>query len=329
MNKQRVIEGLFCSIARSIVWLLAVTGTGVNAATDCPVWLGIGVGYEITIKNLSPSDFTPGERVNCLASSSIVVGDDVAVPANVPFHLISPKVSFMKKVSIAGPLRVISDTRELNDTGITTYSDDTDNGLSMPPATHPGQDARYGRDAIWNDDTDGHAGFSFTKLDAQGNALAASARQWSCVKDNVSGLVWEVKDDVFNSLRNKDNTYSWYNPDNASNGGDPGTVDGGVCSGSNCDTQAYVDAVNAQGLCGANDWRLPAAAELAGILSLDRYAGAIDTDYFPHTMPSEYWTSTPSAAGSPWAEYVEFADGRSDAGLKSQSHRVRLVRDAK
>lgn len=44
-----------------------------------------------------------------------------------------------------------------------------------------------------NDDSDGHAGFSFTKLDANGNELLANATDWSCVKDNVTGLIWEVK----------------------------------------------------------------------------------------------------------------------------------------
>ncbi len=327
MTHQRWRDGFFRLIGGLTVLSFSVFGSIVNASTDCPVWLGIGIN-DITIKNLSPSDFTPGEVINCLASSSITVGDDVAVPANVAFNLISPRISFTKKVSMVGRLRVITDTGELNDTGIVEYGDDSNNNLPNSPVTYPGQDARYGRDSIWNDDGDGHAGFSFTKLDAQGNVLAASATDWSCVKDNVTGFIWEVKDDVFNSLRNKDNTYSWYNPDTDSNGGSSGVANDGLCSGSDCDTQAFVEAVNAQALCGADDWRLPSFSELVGILSLDRYVTAIDSNYFPNTIPDRYWTSTPSAVGSPWAEYVEFADGRVDAILKSSDYRVRLVREA-
>lgn len=63
-------------------------------------------------------------------------------------------------------------TGRLNDTGITACGNEAQNGLPCPLATHPGQDGDYGRDATANDDRDGHAGFSFTKLDANGKPLA-------------------------------------------------------------------------------------------------------------------------------------------------------------
>jgi len=62
-------------------------------------------------------------------------------------------------------------TGRLNDTGITACSNEGQNGLPCPLATHPGQDGDSGRDATANDDRDGHAGFSFTKLDANGKPL--------------------------------------------------------------------------------------------------------------------------------------------------------------
>ena len=49
------------------------------------------------------------------------------------------------------------------------------NNLTCPVDGYPWQDAQDGRDKTHDDDSDGHAGFSFTKLDANGNALAASA----------------------------------------------------------------------------------------------------------------------------------------------------------
>ena len=44
----------------------------------------------------------------------------------------------------------------------------------------------------------------YTKLDAQGNELPKSASSWSCVLDNRSGLVWEVKTND-GGARDKDN----------------------------------------------------------------------------------------------------------------------------
>ncbi len=159
----------------------------------------------------------------------------------------------------------------LNDTGIDWCADETTNFLPCPVDGYPGQDAQDGRDVTHNDPSDGHAGFSFTKLDASGNPLAASASSWSCVRDNVTGLIWEVKTDD-GGLRDKDWTYSWYNPDATANGGSAGYADyGNNCfDPSRCDTDKYVADINGAGLCGASDWRLPADDELLSIVSDDR-----------------------------------------------------------
>ena len=49
------------------------------------------------------------------------------------------------------------------------------------------QDCGSGRDFSHNDNSDGFAGFSFTKLDQQGRELAADAEQWHCVRDMSPG----------------------------------------------------------------------------------------------------------------------------------------------
>lgn len=59
-----------------------------------------------------------------------------------------------------------------------------------------GDDATHGRDsvaALKNDNNDGLAAFSFTKLDYQGNKLSDNSSNFSCVEDNVTGLVYEKK----------------------------------------------------------------------------------------------------------------------------------------
>ena len=165
-------------------------------------------------------------------------------------------------------------TGKLNDTGNTTcykflYGDSyLASIVPCPVSGYPRQDPDVGRDATADDDSDGRAGFSFIKVDAEGRPLSADAQDWSCIKDKVTGLMWERKTSD-GGLRDKANTYSWYNPDMNTNGQIEGSKDGGTCTGEiRCDTQAYIDEVNKKGLCGYKDWRLPTPTELYGLLDL-------------------------------------------------------------
>ena len=222
----------------------------------------------------------------------------------------------------------------LNDTGIDWCADADSHCLDCPVAGYPGQDAESGRDVTHNDDSDGHAGFSFTKISNSGQPLPASAalgggpNDWACTRDNVTGLIWEVKTDD-GGLRDKDWTYSWYNPDPTMNGGSAGYADyGDDCFDSaRCDTDKYVADVNARGLCGASDWRLASRDELLSITSNDRYAPAIDTAFFPNTLSSRYWSSSPYAyfPGVAWTVDFYYGDVES-AGGKANPNYVRLVR---
>ena len=228
----------------------------------------------------------------------------------------------------------------LNDTGITTCADDANNGLACPQVEYPGQDAEHGRDAqalagSLSKIGDGRAGFDFTKLDANGNPLADQSvayttTPWHCVKDNVTGLIWEVKT-TDGGVRDAGHTYTWYNSTGINDGGDPGVANGGTCvDGSNCDTEKYVAAVNAIGLCGRTDWRLPKVEELLSLLdySVAYPFIAIDTAYFPNTM-SIYWSASPYADSVSRAWSVGF-DSRTDMiNQKIVGHNVRLVSDGR
>ena len=215
----------------------------------------------------------------------------------------------------------------LNDTGITTCSDWNTNGYDCPLVDFPGQDGDYGRDVTNNDDGDGHAGFSFTKIDGSGNDLAASASEWSCVRDNVTGLLWEVKTDD-GGLHDWDWRHTWYEPDPAKNGGFVGYQNGGSCGGtSECDTHGYVEAVNRAGWCGHKDWRMPTVEELEGIVSFDRYYPSIDAAYFPRTVFGWHWSGSPYAgsSGSAWVVSFDFGDSYYYGG-RYYGGAVRLVR---
>ncbi len=135
-----------------------------------------------------------------------------------------------------------------------------------------------------------------------------------CVKDNVTGLIWEKKTDD-DGLRDKDNTYTWYNPDPKTNGSDvdtnngAGVQNGGNCKGSNCDTQAYIQALNNANYCGYSDWRMPSYGELNSIVDYGRINPAINP-IFGDTKKSMYLSSSPHAKHNFYVWYVYFDSGR-------------------
>ncbi|CAK0772067.1 exported hypothetical protein [Gammaproteobacteria bacterium] len=221
-------------------------------------------------------------------------------------------VTFLSSALITG---LPASAAGLNDTGINTCSDFVYNELACPVTGLEGQDAEYGTNH-----------FDFTKLDASGNDLWVTASTHVCVRDNVTKLIWEVKTDD-HSLRDKGWTYTWY--DSGAPGGNPGVGNGGNCHDtSRCDTEKYVQDVNAAGLCGFKDWRMPTVKELTGIVDFSRQ-DSIDPGYFPNTPSSRFWSSTPHASYSDGAWYVSFDLGYVSSESRTTAYPVRLVRGAK
>lgn len=220
--------------------------------------------------------------------------------------------------------------RGLNDTGIDWCKDDDGqpiapegtpqekaDGCALAQEDVPGQDGMSGRDATARQDRidgtnalgklgAGTAGFDYSKLDADGTQLPAEAEDWSCVLDHRTGLVWEQKRSGFGP-RNTTSTYTWYQPDDSRNGGDPGQQHGGRCQEDACNTYAYIQDVQRSGLCGRNDWRLPTRHELMSLRDSGRMSfPPIDEDYFANTATSRYWTATPDAADENAAWFIHF-----------------------
>ena len=178
-------------------------------------------------------------------------------------------------------------------------------------------------------------GVSFTKIAHNGSVLPDGAAlgngptDWACTRHNASGLIFEVKVNSPGALRHAANTYTWRNTDAGSNGGNAGTAGGGACSGSTCDTQSYVAAVNAAGLCGSNTWRLPTHAELQRIVGFaEPGSGApvVDAAFFPNLVAGLYWARANVAAIPTHAWAVGLDDGNAGPRAKSQPYRVVLVR---
>jgi hypothetical protein len=138
------------------------------------------------------------------------------------------------------------------------------------------------------------------------------------VRDNVTGLIWENKTDD-DSLHDKDNTYTWYDPTYL-NLGVPGT-----------NTKDFIDALNNAHFGGYDDWRMPTHKELSGLInySIPDPGATIDSNYFPDTQPSRYWSGISVFDDPTKAWAVEF-DGTNNWGgySKSESNFTRAVRGA-
>ena len=100
----------------------------------------------------------------------------------------------------------LTGTCPVPDSGQTVCSDNNGNIITCPAPGAPyyGQDASYDINKL-----------SFTKLDDYGNDLPDDATNWFMVRDNITGLIWEIKtasDGVvdYNNPNDADNTYTWY-----------------------------------------------------------------------------------------------------------------------
>jgi hypothetical protein len=197
----------------------------------------------------------------------------------------------------------------VSDSGLTRCFDDTTE-ITCPLF----DEDFYGQDTTYSINTR-----SFIKLDALGNDLPDSADQWAMVRDNITGLIWEVKTDD-DSVHGKHNKYSWYDSNPGTNGGNEGVP------GKDTDTEDFIQKLNVEQLGGYSDWRLPSTRELASIVNLGRKDSFIDIDYFPNNQSSYYWTSTSNVLDNTEAWRIDFDDGEEYLKKKENSYYVRAVR---
>ena len=248
----------------------------------------------------------------------------------------------------------------LNDTGqITCYNDTANTGNVSPSTPNPvdpgfeDQDCTRGAAAadvlgvMTKQGASSTPGRDYTKISNAGNDLPANAtlgfgaNDWACTRDNVTGLVWEVKVFDIAHLRHVNHTYTWYDTNGAVNGGNAGDIGSNTCNAtlpsSQCNTAAYRDAINALAgparLCGATDWRLPTGFELLGLVDFGPGAPpTIDATYFPNTFPNAHWTGVNVASsgvgGFPSRAYGVIFNGSGLQGvIKAFSGAaIRLVR---
>jgi len=144
---------------------------------------------------------------------------------------------------------------------------------------------------------------AFSKIAYDGSELPPSAlpgtgdRDWGCLRDGSTGLVWEVKT-ADKGLRDRRWTYTPYDSDSSTNGGYPGYKDAtsGNClrelmTDASCNTEAYIQALRRSRLCGFDDWRLPTVRELVAVSTQTSHAAPTATALLlPNTESGWYWS---------------------------------------
>jgi len=227
----------------------------------------------------------------------------------------------------------------LNDSGVTfggSYPSGNSGGCTGNQIAQ--QDCTKGRDAnvALNGAADGKAGFSFAKISNTGAVVPAStqfgsgANDWACTYDRVTGLMWEVKT-ATPGVRYMYHTYTWYSTDASNNVGLEGVANGGSCAISGtCDTEGFASSVNAVGLCGHTDWRVPHVKELESLIDFGSTFPPFDSTFFPNTVGSNYWSITPYTANTNYAWAVSFDLATSSYGSYNSARGnlqfIRLVR---
>ncbi len=235
----------------------------------------------------------------------------------------------------------------LNDTGMVLCFDNTSSLSDCQNDDFPGQDAQRGRDqyvGLIDKVGQGEGGFDFTKLDQFAGELPDTASSFSCVRDNVTGLIWEIKQPSIGTLpnttlREAQNRYSWFSSDD-NNGGVEGVESPPLSSCpsiENCGLEKFVEEVNLTNYCGGNNWRVPNHDELLSLLNYS-YQGSgnlLPSEFFPNSPDVTthgnliYWTMQTSAEGAQlnfvWA--VDMASGNDLVYPKSNMAYIRLVRN--
>ncbi len=264
-----------------------------------------GVGTEI-IADIN------GNYLTCDGGVAIQADDKIVVAAGTQYDFAAVRlISTIPTPSGA--------TFPVSDTGQTTCYDANGNILNPCPSSG---ESFYGQDACYTINPP-----SFTKLDASGNDLPDGAADWTMVRDNHTGLIWEVKTDD-GGIHDKDNTYTWYDSNPATNGGDAGTPGDGT------DTEDFINALNSQSFGGFSDWRMPTIAEIRSIFNYANWSPSVDTTYFKNcqTYPGAWhWTSTTHANTPSQVWEAGFVSGSIASGGDKQSDTlyIRAVRGQK
>ena len=276
---------------------------GVNLLADAQMGFAVQLCGVSNTEVGTPSNLERSFSCNFNNEAGAVAGQMPGVVKDAPQGQV-----LLEGWSVAVEVPVAVGLSNLTDTGISSSQCLQPGGIVFVNCASPGaralndrQDGMVGRDVSNTDNSDGRLGFSYS--------LVGSFAKTECVKDNVTGLMWEGKES--SGLRSGSNKYTQY--------GDQRPTDASV----------YVSAVNAIVLCGYSDWRLPTPEELLSLVNFGATSGpTIDAVWFPNTQANAYWSSMRSMRpGFGW--FVDFWAGQVMDGYYTDyrsNYAVRLVR---
>jgi Protein of unknown function (DUF1566) len=164
------------------------------------------------------------------------------------------------------------------------------------------------------------------------NPSGGSYLKTECVKDMVTGKIWEGKST--SGPRSANDLFTNYDSTTSAQIlGVPPTMPTQAHLNLSTNSVAYVAMVNQQGLCGFNDWRLPSIGELSALAAnLGGFNSTAMNTWFPDIVSAaglltvEQYTSSTSAGTSYQASSYDFRYNRADKDFRTSPIRVRLVR---
>lgn len=188
-------------------------------------------------------------------------------------------------------------------------------------------------------------GQNFKKISITGEELPDTAEKWSCVLDNTTGLLWEVKSSQ--GLHFEKKLYRWGGKgvSKIALGVDLNTIKREEKPWDETgdrfnDWDQLVDGSNNEKYCGRTNWRVPNLYELSSLVYCSNAgydlgegcknnpgfkAPTINTKYFPNTSSAFYWTSSPYVYANFHSWLVNFGNGYSNDYSRKNLYRVRLV----
>jgi len=206
------------------------------------------------------------------------------------------KLLFRAVRNLNPPLEKEKTVFKFPDSGQKSCYDEYGNKIIAPVAgqRYYGQDGSYAINPL-----------SFSKLAEGGGKLADNAT-WEkglrMVKDNNTGLIWEVKSEHENDVNFKGNSYTWD------------------------DAFTYIKELNSRGFGGFRDWRLPNREELRTIVDYNGQTPACDWNFFSDCLPAFYWSKDSNNKEPLFGWGVYFAYGCAICYLKTSYYPVRAVR---
>jgi hypothetical protein len=129
----------------------------------------------------------------------------------------------------------------------------------------------------------------YSKLGNNGEELPFSAKSWLMVRDNETGLIWEVK-------KNRDGKQNYDDPNDADN--DYNFVE---------TSQLFIETLNSKFYGGFSDWRIPTRHELKTLVDSNINYIVINNAYFPNMQNASYWSSTSAISNNFfWVFYFNY-----------------------